>query len=342
VEPISFFTCLEPKRYGGIATHYYYLQTGFKEAGIPIKPSGIEFYQKDDVSRKQLEQAMRDILIIHHLNSDNAVAYFAKEGRKIDKKVVVWPCDQFISFNLTIRRLLFENCFKLVASMKWWAEAWKEEAKNFGTDPGIIDFVRNEVRIGKTIPKEEAREKLGIETKYAVVEIGFVHLRKCFHEMVKILAPMEDVTYIIAGGTFPGLNEDYADYLRNQIAILKPKKVLWLDRFMEESDYDLVFSAADLALSPSIHEVDTQSTIFSSLGSGGGKTVIATSIQRGFRELDREGAIVSVPLELFSETIRLYLEDEKLRREQEARARAFAQEWTPRKCAEKYAKFFEG
>lgn len=329
--------------YGGLASHAVYMKLGFEEVGIPIKVIYPRFFQPDEETLKHMEEASDYVFIIHYNDLGPSTKWICDHAKKYGQKVIVWATDQWLDPRKDVKDSVYKNAFKVTSSIDWWLEDWRKESSSLMVPEDKFTTIRHECRIGNPIPKDKAREILDIKTPYSVIELGFVKDEKYFDEMLNIIAPMKDITFLIAGGMDPFFPKIlFEDKIKKLIQSNKMgDRVIWVNREVQEEELDVLYSAADLALAPSRMKHDTLGTINWSCGSGGGKTVIATNDQRGFLELEKYGACITCPLGDFSSKIREYLENEKLRKEQERTALEYSLNWTREKNARRYHELFQ-
>jgi len=92
----------------------------------------------------------------------------------------------------------------------------------------------------------EAKRRLGVDPeKPLVVEPGFVRPQKGYHEFLDIAERVEDVTFLIGGGTHEDNYEEYMAQLRERCS-----DEVDITGVLDDEEFHTLFNAMDLALLP--------------------------------------------------------------------------------------------
>ena len=130
----------------------------------------------------------------------------------------------------------------------------------------------------------ESKKKLGLEDKFILTIFGFIHRKKGYEKIIKILPKLENTILIIAGEPAPW-DIDYVNFLKDMIKHMNlEKKVVMLAKFIEEENIPIIFNASDIILLP--YDEITQSGVLS-MALAYRKPVIASKLP-AFLEIAQE------------------------------------------------------
>jgi len=107
----------------------------------------------------------------------------------------------------------------------------------------------------------ECKKRLGVEGKWVITIFGFIHRKKGYEKILKILPNLENTVLLIAGSPAPW-DAEYVNQLSNIIKSMNLEtKVILLTKFIEEENLPVIFNASDIILLP--YEEITQSGVLS-------------------------------------------------------------------------------
>jgi len=161
-----------------------------------------------------------------------------------------------------------------------------------------VHVVRHGRRSFKIIPKEEAKQRLKLAGTNILLCAGFVKPDKGFEKAIEALkTPEFDGYNLIIAGAKPFkvtlLENQYVDYLHRLTRNLGlENRVTFIERFLDEEELQILFSAADVVYLPYKYEIAGASGIYC-LARGFGKRIITSNVTRFSEDCSSEWNIVA-------------------------------------------------
>jgi len=162
------------------------------------------------------------------------------------------------------------------------------------------------VTVGRILPKEFCREKLGIKTKYAIICWGYRRKVKKYDLPLEWIKEWED-TSLLYCGSVESFHKYFDRLLREKIKELNLEdRVFFSENGISDEDADIWFGAADLKVYP--HSKFAECSVIDAMGRG---KCVVTPDREGFEELGQEGGVI--PTKDLKSKVRELLENPKLR-----------------------------
>ena len=194
------------------------------------------------------------------------------------------------------------------------------------------------------------KDRFGVEGKAVLLTFGLLSPNKGIENVIQalpeILSKHKNVAYIVAGATHPHVLRREGDQYREYLQALAREvgvesKVIFHDRFVSPEEMAQFIGAADIYITPYLHEAQVVSgTLAYALGAG--KPIISTPYWYAAELLDdRRGALVPFqnPGAIAEKTIEL-LDTPAIRHAMRKRAYLFSREMVWKRVAQGYMKSF--
>ena len=220
----------------------------------------------------------------------------------------------------------------------------------FKVPAGKIDLVHHGVPDLPFLDPNFYKDRFSVEGKAVLLTFGLLSPNKgienVIHALPRILSKHNNVAYIVAGATHPHVLRNEGEQYRESLQALAKEvgvesKVIFHNRFVTPEEMVQFIGAADIYITPYIHEAQAVSgTLAYALGAG--KAIISTPYWYAAELLaDRRGALVPFqnPGAIAEKTIEL-LDTPAIRHAMRKRAYLFAREMTWKTVAQGYMKSF--
>ena len=194
------------------------------------------------------------------------------------------------------------------------------------------------------------KDRFGVEGKAVLLTFGLLSPNKGIENVIQalpqILSKHSNVVYIVAGATHPHVLRRDGDKYRASLQALAKEmgvesQVIFHDRFVSPEEMAEFIGAADIYITPYLHEAQVVSgTLAYALGAG--KAIISTPYWHALELLDdRRGAVVPFrdPGAIAKKTIEL-LDTPALRHAMRKRAYLFGRDMVWKKAAQGYMESF--
>src|SRR6266853_6991063 len=194
------------------------------------------------------------------------------------------------------------------------------------------------------------KDRFGVEGKAILLTFGLLSPNKGIENVIQalpqILSKHKNVVYIVAGATHPHVLRRDGDKYRASLQALAKEmgvesQVIFHDRFVSPEEMAEFIGAADIYITPYLHEAQVVSgTLAYALGAG--KAIISTPYWHALELLDnRRGMLVPFqnPDAIAQKTIEL-LDTPALRHAMRKRAYLFARDMVWKKAAQGYMESF--
>ncbi len=194
------------------------------------------------------------------------------------------------------------------------------------------------------------KDRFGVEGKAVLLTFGLLSPNKGIDNVIQaipqILSKHSNVVYIVAGATHPHVLRRDGDKYRASLQALAKEmgvesQVIFHDRFVSPEEMAEFIGAADIYITPYLHEAQVVSgTLAYALGAG--KAIISTPYWHALELLDdRRGALVPFrdPCAIAKKTIEL-LDTPAIRHAMRKRAYLFGRDMVWKKAAQGYMESF--
>jgi glycosyltransferase involved in cell wall biosynthesis len=194
------------------------------------------------------------------------------------------------------------------------------------------------------------KDRFGVEGKAVLLTFGLLSPNKGIENVIQalpqILSKHSNVVYIVAGATHPHVLRREGDKYRASLQALAKEmgvesQVIFHDRFVSPEEMAEFIGAADIYITPYLHEAQVVSgTLAYALGAG--KAIISTPYWHALELLDdRRGALVPFqdPCAIAKKTIEL-LDTPAIRHAMRKRAYLFGRDMVWKKAAQGYMESF--
>ena len=194
------------------------------------------------------------------------------------------------------------------------------------------------------------KDRFGVEGKAVLLTFGLLSPNKGIENVIQalpqILSKHSNVVYIVAGATHPHVLRRDGDKYRASLQALAKEmgvesQVIFHDRFVSPEEMAEFIGAADIYITPYLHEAQVVSgTLAYALGAG--KAIISTPYWHALELLDdRRGALVPFqdPCAIAKKTIEL-LDTPAIRHAMRKRAYLFGRDMVWKKAAQGYMESF--
>src|SRR6266446_3281496 len=194
------------------------------------------------------------------------------------------------------------------------------------------------------------KDRFGVEGKAVLLTFGLLSPNKGIENVIQalpqILSKHSNVAYIVAGATHPHVLRREGDKYRASLQALAKEmgvesQVIFHDRFVSPEEMAEFIGAADIYITPYLHEAQVVSgTLAYALGAG--KAIISTPYWHALELLDdRRGALVPFqdPCAIAKKTVEL-LDTPAIRHAMRKRAYLFGRDMVWKKAAQGYMESF--
>jgi glycosyltransferase involved in cell wall biosynthesis len=220
----------------------------------------------------------------------------------------------------------------------------------FNVPASKIDMVHHGVPDLPFLDPNFYKDRFGVEGKAVLLTFGLLSPNKGIENVIQalpaILSKHKNVAYIVAGATHPHVLRRDGDQYRESLQALAREvgvesKVIFHDRFVSPEEMAQFIGAADIYITPYLHEAQVVSgTLAYALGAG--KPIISTPYWYAAELLDgHRGALVPFqnPGAIAEKTIEL-LDTPAIRHAMRKRAYLFSREMVWKRVAQGYMKSF--
>jgi len=267
-----------------------YLIPAFNELGIDLQTFEFKKYKSHKKILSEIED--NDVLMEwDHVNwiSDHMEMFNS------NKRIITIPHNELCDDKQ--KETIAKNSDIVILSLDITTDFWN---RIFPTEKAKFVRLYPPTRTGITYPKEEAKEKLGINTKYAIMCWGF-YQNKRYDEALAWIQEWKDTSILFCGTGSP------TRYLMLGSNFVISDKIKVSEQNIKTEDSDIWFSAADLM----IYTLPTLTTATIAYGLGQGKCIVTQEVQ-GFQELENISGIVRTTN--MKDTVRELLENEDKRK----------------------------
>jgi glycosyltransferase involved in cell wall biosynthesis len=203
--------------------------------------------------------------------------------------------------------------------------------------PSVV--IPHGVKVVTCPPMEECKKAWGIDPRIKTVGYcGFISPNKGIEMLLEVVAKVENVGLVVAGGWHTGGSDiEYINELKQRSFSLLPNRCQWIG-YVPDEKLSIAYGAMDMVAYPSL--VATESgALLTAIGHG--KPVLATGIPP-FREKEEAGALMTFTnAEDMATKIKQILDDAELRQKLEAGAKAYAESVSWNKVAELHVELYE-
>jgi len=208
-----------------------------------------------------------------------------------------------------IRKLVGEFATKIFVSMEMYRKEWMKDVPS--SKLRVLRFPATE---GRDLDKEECREEVGVETRYALICWGYRRFVKGYHIVLDWLRDWEDVTILYAGS----VEREHLLYekILRKLSRKYEGRVLFSPSPLLDEDADVWFGAADLKVYP--HITFALGSLHYAIGHG---KCCVTPRMKGYEEMATYSGVV--PTENMKLTTRLLLETPEVREREEEKSREY-------------------
>lgn len=202
------------------------------------------------------------------------------------------------------------------------------------SQPSVI--IRHGAKPQQLIPKDKARESIGIPANAKVVGyVGFITNYKGLEDMIEAMSKVPNVYLLIGGGYHTAQDTAYMGYLKELAKQKVPNRVHWTG-FVSDEDLSRMYSAMDLVVYPSKFATESGALI---MALSHGKAVIARDLPP-FQE--KEGTLMTFKnVDDLAEKIKKMFKDDNLRKQYEQSAIEYTQATSWANIAELHKSLYE-
>ena len=205
----------------------------------------------------------------------------------------------------------------------------------FGYDPVIIPHGCKSI---EPMPRDEAKEKLGIDPRVSVVGYcGFISEAKGLETLISAMVGVKNAGIMLGGGWFSGPDTTYIATLKQKSREALGDRCKWVG-FVEDHELNRFYSAMDVFVYPSRYATESGALL---MGMGHHKATIASNI-KPFKEKRVEGALTTFTSvnNLRNKIRRLFKNDEE-RELLEAGAKSYVEKYSWENVAKMHVKVYE-
>ena len=201
------------------------------------------------------------------------------------------------------------------------------------------DIIPHGCKPSKTVPREEAMKRLGIDARVPLVGYcGFISAMKGLETLIEAVSKIPESALLIGGGYQAGPGTQYMASLNQMTQKLLPHRCKWLG-FVPDDELATAYGAMSILVYPSSYSTESGALL---MGLSHGKATIASRIGP-FRSKEKEEALITFRgVKDLTRKIKRLLKDDELREKLEEGARRYAFENRWEVIAEKHIELYDG